>query len=289
VTADRGRPRVVLVTGSSSGIGLATAIAFATTGDTVVASVREPGRAGALLEAAGARDLEVDVVQLDVTDDESVARCLADVARRHGRLDVLVNNAGTGFAGTLEELSLDDVRASMEVNFFGVVRLTKAVLPRMRVQGGGRIIAMSSIAGAFGQPFNDAYCAAKFAVEGLYESLQPVMATFGVYLSVVQPGPVAGEFWERSRGVAAGPPSGPYAELWERFLGVADAGRERPQPIEAIARLIVAIASAEHPKVRYQTSSAIEALVGVKLSDLSGERIAALTGGWLADRGPPQP
>jgi NAD(P)-dependent dehydrogenase (short-subunit alcohol dehydrogenase family) len=289
VTAEPPPPPTVLVTGSSSGIGLATAVAFARAGYNVVASMREPARAEPLLEASRAAGVEVDVVQLDVTDDESVARCLADLTQRYGRLDVLVNNAGTGFAGTLEELSPDDVRASMEVNFFGVVRLTKAVLPRMRAQGLGRVIAVSSIAGAFGQPFNDAYCAAKFAVEGLYESLQPVMASFGVHLSVVQPGPVAGDFRARSGGIDGRMASGPYAELWRRFLQVADAGYERPQTAEAVAEVIVEVAGAAHPKLRYQTSSSVERLVGLKLADSSGERVTAMTGGWLAEREASQP
>src|SRR5437016_1247978 len=119
--------RVVLVTGASSGIGLATSIAFAKAGETVVASLRDPSRSDALLAAARAADVGVEVEQLDVTDDESVSGCLGRVRGRYGRLDVLVNNAGVGVAGTLEEITIDDLRQSMEVNFFGAARMTRAV------------------------------------------------------------------------------------------------------------------------------------------------------------------
>src|SRR5262249_28996669 len=148
----------------------------------------------------------------------------ADIDARHGAVDVLVANAGVGALGTLEELSLDELRDAMEVNYFGVVRTTKAVLPGMRARGAGRLVAVSSVGGAFGQPFTDAYCAAKHAVEGLYESLQPVAARFGVHVSIVEPGPVATEFHRKSTRVArtSGVDGDPYAELWDRYEAVME-------------------------------------------------------------------
>src|ERR1700712_1459842 len=168
--------RVVVITGCSSGIGLATAVAFAQHGDTVIATMRHTNRDGRLLEALQTANTAATIARLDVTRDESVTAAIEQVLQDHGHIDVLVNNAGLGMAGTLEELSIDDLREVMEVNFFGAARVTKAVLPSMREAGGGRIIAMSSMAGAFGQPFNDGYCASKFALEGLYEALHPVAA-----------------------------------------------------------------------------------------------------------------
>jgi NAD(P)-dependent dehydrogenase (short-subunit alcohol dehydrogenase family) len=272
--------RTVLITGSSSGIGLATAVAFARRGDLVLATMRDPGRAGPLLEAAGTAGVEVEVLPLDVTDEGSATRCLDDVAQRHGALDVLVNNAGVGYSGSLEEISFDDVRQSMEVNFLGVARLTKAVLPSMRERGSGRIIAVSSMAGFLGQPFNDAYSAAKFAVEGLYEALHPVVATFGVHLSIVEPGPVAGEFLERSAGVD-GSDDGPYAALWQRFNETREGGYDQAETSEDVAEVIVAAAEAEAPHLRYQTSPLVERLAARKFTDPTGDAMMKMTRRWV--------
>ena len=123
----------------------------------------------------------------------SVTACIDGVVADHGSLDVLVNNAGRGFVGTIEQVSMDEMREVMEVNFFGVVAATKAAMPHLRASG-GRVITVTSVGGVVGQPFNEAYCAAKFAVEGFMESLAPVAATVGVHVSVIEPGPVATEF-----------------------------------------------------------------------------------------------
>jgi NAD(P)-dependent dehydrogenase (short-subunit alcohol dehydrogenase family) len=274
--------RVVLITGCSSGIGLATAVAFAQQGDIVVATLRDRARAGALRSAAASAAVELDESELDVADDRSVSDGVEGVIRRHGRLDVVVNNAGVGVSGTLEELSMDDLRTSIETNYLGVARVTKAALPLMRAAGGGRIIAVSSIAGAFGQPFNDAYCASKFAVEGLYESLHPAVAPFGIHLSLVEPGPVTGEFREHSAGVDGRTATGPYAAQWGRFLATADGGYADAQTPEEVAGIIVDVAGSELPHLRYQTSPLVERLVGLKVADMRGDRVTRATSRWLA-------
>ena len=112
----------------------------------------------------------------------------------YNNIDILINNAGSGFLGTLEQTSLSQAQEIMDVNFFGVWRLTQAVLPSMRKNKSGHIISITSVGGIMGQPFNDAYCAAKFAVEGMMESLAPVVKRFGVNVSLVEPGPVSSEF-----------------------------------------------------------------------------------------------
>src|SRR5947208_15214972 len=182
--------RIALVTGTSSGIGLSTAVALARKDFTVVATMRNLGKAAALQACAKADGVALDVRQLDVQDEHSVDACVRDVLRDHGRIDVLVNNAGAGFLGTLEQTSFEDLRRTMDINFFGVWRVTRAVLPAMRTARSGRIITNTSIGGLIGQPFNDAYCAAKFAVEGLMESLAPVARRVGVWISLIEPGPV---------------------------------------------------------------------------------------------------
>lgn len=276
-------PRTVVVTGCSSGIGLSAAVAFARAGDRVVASMRDTSRSGALMDACRAADVDVEIATLDVADDRSVERELSRVYEVHGQIDVLVNNAGVGVAGTLEELDVAQVREAMETNFFGVVRMTKGVLPSMRDAGRGRVIAVSSISGVMGQPFNDAYCASKFAVEGLFEALQPVMAGFGVHLSVVEPGPVDNRFRDKSLGGDDPPGVGPYGDLRDRFAATADAAYEHAQSSEDIADLLVAIAADPEPRPRYQTSAAIERAVGRKLVDPTGAAASAAVQRWLAE------
>jgi NAD(P)-dependent dehydrogenase (short-subunit alcohol dehydrogenase family) len=274
-------PRVAVITGASSGIGLATAVALARSGLTVVGTMRDPCRADDLLNAAKAASVDVDVLPLDVTDDDSVTSCIGSVLDRYQSVDVLVNNAGIGYGGTLEELDMADFRRSLDVNFLGAARTTKAVLPSMRAAGSGHLIAVSSIAGVFGQPFNDAYCAAKFALEGLYESLGPVAAAFGIHVSVVEAGPVQGNFVERSGGVQHHGSSGLFDHLRRKFSAVADLGYQSAETPQQVAEVIVGIANNPAPNPRYQTSSSVERLLAIKLKDLSGERTQRLTKSWL--------
>src|ERR1700692_2336459 len=169
---------VALITGTSSGIGLSTAIAAAKHGFTTVATMRNTAKDGPLRAAADAAGVILDVRPLDVVDGDSITSCIDGVVADHGALDVLVNNAGRGFVGTIEQVTMDEMRAVMEVNFFGVVATTKAAMPHLRAAG-GRVIPATSVGGVVGQPFNEAYCAAKFAAEGFMESLAPVAATVG--------------------------------------------------------------------------------------------------------------
>jgi NAD(P)-dependent dehydrogenase (short-subunit alcohol dehydrogenase family) len=131
---------------------------------------------------------------------------MAGIAADHGRIDVLVNNAGRGSVGSAEQLSLQDVREQLEVNYLGPVALTQAVLPAMRAAGSGRILTVTSVGGAVGQPFADAYCGAKFAVEGFMQSLAVVAERFGIWVSVIEPAAVASEFVANvARPAHAGP------------------------------------------------------------------------------------
>jgi NAD(P)-dependent dehydrogenase (short-subunit alcohol dehydrogenase family) len=278
-TAGRG---IVLITGCSSGIGLATAVAFARQGWVVIASVRDMARSDRLRAALVSSGASAEIVELDVTDEASITEAIATIIERHGGIDVVVSNAGVGVDGTTEELSVDDFRASLEVNLLGAVRLLHAVLPVMRAAGAGRLIAVSSVAGVIGQPFNDAYCAAKFALEGLFESLHPVLAGHGIFVSVIEPGPVTGEFVDKSaRPSPTASAKGPYTTQRARFAEVQVGAYDTAQSPAEIAEAIVTVAAAESPPPRIQTSEAVSRLVGVKLHDRSGERIAALTRRWV--------
>ncbi|GAA5021870.1 SDR family NAD(P)-dependent oxidoreductase [Kitasatospora paranensis] len=277
---------VVLITGTSSGIGLETALAVARTDRHVVATMRDPGRDEALRTAAreaGVADL-IEVRRLDVTDPASVLACVAAVVADHGRLDALVNNAGAGHVGTLELDGVAKAREVMEVNFFGVLTVTEAALPHLRVAG-GRLLTVTSVGGVVGQPFNEAYCAAKFAVEGFMESLHPVAAGVGVRVTVVEPGAVASEFvrnagaGEMADRVAA---AGPYAVALQNYLArTADAFAAAQSSAEA-AEAVAAALTADRPAFRIQTSERARAFVGVKLADLDGDKVTGLTAGWVS-------
>ena len=274
---------VLLVTGASSGIGLATAVAAARAGFTVVATVRDPERAGALAEAATAAGVEVDVRKLDVTDAESITRCVEGVLASSGRLDALVNNAGAAHLGTIENDSMDGIRAAFEVNFFGVVAMSQAAMPHLR-ESGGRLVTVSSVGGIVGQPFNEAYCAAKFAVEGFMESLAPVAATVGVRVTVVEPGAVASSFVANAgvdlpEMLAA---SGPYAPALMGYAAHVASSFATPQAAEDAAAVIVDTLLAGNPAFRVQTSDTARSFVSVKLADLTGHAVQGLTSTWVA-------
>ncbi|MGF1428491.1 SDR family NAD(P)-dependent oxidoreductase [Kitasatospora sp. LaBMicrA B282] len=274
----------VLITGTSSGIGLATAVAAAQAGWRAVATMRDTRKADALLaaaEAAGVRDL-VEVRALDVTDQAAVEACLAQVAADHGRLDAVVNNAGAGHVGTIEQGTVADVRAVMEVNFFGVVQVTRAALPLLRASR-GRLITVTSIGGVVGQPFNEAYCAAKFAVEGFMESLAPVAASVGVTVSVVEPGAVASEF-VANIDVAEDPvaAAGPYGPALAGYLKHVQGAFANAQTREEAAGVIIETLTAEQPAFRVQTSERARYVTGLKLTDQDGSAVQGMTAGWVA-------
>ncbi|MFJ8478106.1 SDR family NAD(P)-dependent oxidoreductase [Kitasatospora sp. NPDC094011] len=280
--------RIVLITGTSSGIGLAAAVAAARAGHRVIATMRDTGRAGDLLRAAERADVaeRIEVERLDVTDPASVAECLAVVLERHGRLDAVVNNAGAGFVGTVEQTGLEPVRAAMEVNYFGVVEVTRAAMPHLRASG-GRVVTVTSVGGVVGQPFNEAYCAAKFAVEGFMESLAPVAATVGVAVTVVEPGAVASEFignqgLDVPALVAA---AGPYGPALQAYVDRTMKAFGNAQTPEEAAAPIIEVLAAERPPLRVQTSEAARAFAGVKLADLDGSAVQTMTGGWVASAG----
>ncbi|KMO99220.1 SDR family NAD(P)-dependent oxidoreductase [Streptomyces roseus] len=278
--------KTVLITGTSSGIGLAAAVATARAGWHTVATMRDTTRADALNQAAaeaGVSDL-IQVKRLDVTDADSVAACVAEVVAEHGHLDAVVNNAGAGFVGTIEQHGMERVRSVMEVNFFGVVELTRAALPHLRASG-GRVITVTSVGGVVGQPFNESYCAAKFAVEGFMESLAPVAATAGVQVAVVEPGAVASEF---VNNVGLDIPAllaqaGPYAPPLQGYIDHAlkSFGSDTAQTPEQAAAPVVDALTAEKMPFRIQTSDWARDFVGMKLADLDGSAVQTEMTNWL--------
>ena len=274
----------LLITGASSGIGEAAALQLATS-FAVTATVRTTEARSALLDAAAQHGVSLDVVLLDITNGDGVQE-LVDDLERNGGIDVCVHNAGTGYVGTLEQLNEQLLREAMEVNFFGAASMIKAVLSVMRRAGSGRIIAISSVGGAVGQPFNDAYCAAKFALEGLLESLAPVAKTVGVSVSIIEPGPVATNFVANLKGldaVLSGDPHDPYGSAKRNYL-TRLSSPERTAGMQTsadVAAVICQVVVAEEPLLRYQTSSWSNEFVAAKLADLTGSMTMAMTFEWV--------
>ena len=221
---------VTLVTGTSSGMGLHTAIELSRRGHTVIATMRDTTRATSLQAAANEAGVDLDVRALDVVDHESARACVESVLSDHGHIDVLVNNAGRGAVGTAEQLSIDDVRDQLEVNYVGPVALTKLVLPGMRERRSGRVLTITSVGGAVGQPFADSYCGAKFAVEGFMQSLAPVAETFGVWVSVVEPAAVASDFVGSALRTDDGRQTRPAASGTDNSRATGSAGRPPTVP-----------------------------------------------------------
>ncbi|TXN30325.1 SDR family NAD(P)-dependent oxidoreductase [Lacisediminihabitans profunda] len=276
---------ITLITGTSTGIGLQVAVQAAAAGHTVVATMRDLGKADALRSAASDAGVTVDIRQLDVTDAASIAACIEATVAAHGAIDALINNAGSGHLGTIEQEGLDAVRDVMEVNFFGVVATTRAAMPHLRASK-GRVLTVSSVGGIVGQPFNEAYCAAKFAVEGFMEALAPVAATVGVRVSLVEPGAVSSDFVANVGAdvpamVAAAGAYGPALAGYIARTTAAFSPAAAQTPAGAAAA-IVELLLAETPAVRIQTSDAARAFVARKLADLDGSAVFTETIGWVS-------
>jgi len=245
---------VALITGSSSGIGLLTAVELARGGYRVVATMRDLARRTRLAEAAqrvGVPD-KLDVRRLDVTETDTIPALVDAVVRDHGRIDVLVNNAGFAMAGFVEDLRLAEIRQQFETNFFGHVAMTKAVLPIMRKQRSGHIIMVSSISGLVGQPVLSSYSSSKFALEGWSEALRIETFSLGIRVVLVEPGSFATDIWERNAKIGEDVfhPDSPNRQRGERFAGMVKKLR-KPDAI-VVARLIARITADPNPKLRYR-------------------------------------
>ncbi|CUR58965.1 Short-chain dehydrogenase/reductase SDR [metagenome] len=240
--------RVALVTGASSGIGEQTALVLKHDGFEVYAVARRVERMAELASQG------VHVFAMDVTDDASMVAGVGRVIEEQGRIDVLVNNAGYGSYGALEDVPLDEARRQFEVNVFGLARLIQLVTPHMRAAGQGRIINVSSIGGKFYEPMGSWYHATKFAVEGLSDSLRVELRPHGIEVVIIEPGPIRTEWNETSRdNLVASSQGGAYAEQAEtvrRVLENADR-RSRSSSPEVVAHKILKAAVTASPRARY--------------------------------------
>lgn len=253
-TDEGDRQKVAIVTGSSSGIGYATSLMLARKGFYTYASARNINKSASLESIANAESLPLKLIQLDVTDDSSVKDALEKVVLEKGRIDVLVNNAGYGLFGAFEDLSLDEIKAQFETNFFGVIRVTQHVLPIMRTpqNGGGVIVNVSSINGLIAFPVISAYVGTKFAIEGLSESIAYELEPFGIKVILIEPGPIGSNFMKGSvLPKRALNPQSPYSELVQKFSVKTRSQHENATQPEEVAKTIVHAISTEKPEFRY--------------------------------------
>ena len=273
--------RAVLVTGASSGLGLETSVYLAERGFRVFASMRDLGRRGALQEEAARRRIEVEFLPLDVTDGASIRAAVAEVVARAGGIYGLVNNAGIQLRGYFEDLSPEDVAEVFETNLFGVMAVTRKVVPHLRKAGQGRIVVMDSIAGRIGAPALSAYCATKFALEGFAEALALEMRLVGVEVSLIEPGIVKTPIWAGNRRVAAKAldPSGPYYRWFARAEKLADRmAASAPNRPADVARAVHAALTARRPRLRYVVGRRARLLLALR-SCLPGESFERLYAG----------
>jgi NAD(P)-dependent dehydrogenase (short-subunit alcohol dehydrogenase family) len=243
----------VLITGTSTGIGRVTAEVLAQRGWQVFATMRDLQRREKLevaLKKSGLQD-RVEFIQLDLNDAASIEAAVATVlSRTGGTLDAVVQNAGVSAAGAFEDLPGAEIRRVMETNFFGVLELTRALLPTFRAQGDGRILLVSSEAAFMGQPANSIYCASKWALEGWAESLAYDLEPFGIKVILIEPGPYRTQIWRSTPWIV--PSGSPYRERVQRVSRAADehAARSARDPKE-VALVIARALEAKRPRFRY--------------------------------------
>jgi NAD(P)-dependent dehydrogenase (short-subunit alcohol dehydrogenase family) len=273
------KPKVVLITGTSTGLGAATALQLALKGHTVYATMRDLSKKGDLAAAMAKANAAMTLLQLDVQDMASVTAAAEAVVKAEGRIDVLINNAGAGYARSTEQASLEEVHWVMDLNFMGVVRATKAVIPHMRKARAGHIVNISSVGGLLGQPFNEIYCAAKFAVEGYTEALASyVQPHFGIKFTAVEPGGISSAFFAsavKKMEETGGFLNDEYAPLMQKYR---DRSRSRGasafQTPDQVAEVVVKAVESADPPVRIRTSAWAEDLCALKTaSDPDGKKL----------------
>ena len=265
--------RNVLITGTSSGVGLEASLLFAQKGYKVYASMRNLAKATALKEKIEEAHLDIEILELDVTKVDSIKKAVETIIEKDGQIDVLVNNAGAGFAKTTEQASEEEIRWVTDVNYHGVVFCTQAVLPYMRKQRSGQVISITSVGGLVGQPFNELYCGAKFGVEGYMEGLASYLGdAFNIKFSCVEPGGISTEFMTSAvekTAVDGQLATGEYLPIFQQYLKknqerASEGAAQIYQTGQEVAAVIMNIAENEHPPMRIRTSKWAEELCELK-------------------------
>ncbi|TSE04500.1 SDR family oxidoreductase [Aquimarina algiphila] len=275
----------VLITGTSTGVGFESSILFAKNGYKVYATMRNLKKATPLNERIEKENLNIELLPLDVTDINSIESAVKTIIQKDGKIDVLVNNAGAGFAKTTEQATEKEIRWVTDVNYHGTVFCTQAVLPFMRKQRSGQIISITSVGGLVGQPFNELYCGAKFATEGFMEGLATyVSEPFNIKFTCVEPGGIATEFMKSavekttSEGQLA---KGEYLPIFEKYLAgtqkrASESEVQVYQTGQEVAEVVLKVANNENPPLRIRTSEWAENITALKTqADPDGTKLVS--------------
>jgi NAD(P)-dependent dehydrogenase (short-subunit alcohol dehydrogenase family) len=261
------RALVAVVTGSSSGIGLATSIALARNGYLTYATMRNLAKRDSIQSIADKQHLSIRVVQLDVTDENSIKSAIQSILSEAGRIDLLVNNAGYVLTGAFEDIGINEIKALYETNVFGVIRVTQAVLPIMRKQGSGRIINISSGAGRIGYPGGSAYVSSKFALEGLSESMAYEIEQFGIRTVLVEPGFVRTKIGENMAiSKKTQDPNSPYSQMMQMMSSNQERMLENGSDADLVASVVAEAATAKEPNFWYLAGKDVQQMMAAKKS-----------------------
>jgi short-subunit dehydrogenase len=246
--------KVAVVTGSSTGIGFETSITLARNGFHTYATMRklEGEKTKPLTEVAKSENLQLQAIELDVDNDKSVADAINTIVEERKRIDVLINNAGYGLGGALEDSSMDEIKAQFETNFFGAVRATKAVLPVMRRQGEGKIVNITSMGGRIAIPLSSSYHGSKFALEGLSESIQYELEPVGIKVILIEPGAVGSNFWKNIKiAKSSSDSNSSYSQFGNRILKAYKEMEQNTISPSVVANTILDAVTSNNPQLRY--------------------------------------
>ena len=243
--------KVALVTGSSSGIGLETSLALARNGFHTFATMRDVSKDKEIKEVVRKENLNVEILQLDVDNEESVNEAINIVMEKKDRIDVLVNNAGYGMWGTVEDVSIDEFKEQFETNFFSIIRLIHKVAPIMRKQSYGNIVNISSVAGRIGFPVSPAYISSKFALEGLSESLRFELMPFGVNVIIIEPGVIKTNFFDSMKLAEKSQQDSTYKDITEKVISGVKMMAEMGTHPKEVADTVIKVLKEEKPLPRY--------------------------------------
>lgn len=245
--------QVAIITGCSSGIGYETSILLAKNGFKTYATMRNTDKGNKLKEIAEKGNLDLKVIKLDVTNDHSIKSAINEIVQETSRIDVLVNNAGNNIAGSVEDLSIEEFKEQFETNFFGLIRVTKEVLPIMRKQRMGIIVNLSSIVGKMAIPLNSAYVSSKFAVEGFSESIRYELEDFGIRVILIEPGVIKSNFYENTKMSKNSlmDPKSPYHPIAQKIFDAFLPMLQYAFPTKKVADVILEAVTSENPEIRY--------------------------------------
>jgi short-subunit dehydrogenase len=268
--------QVALITGCSSGIGYETALMLARNGFHTFATMRNTKKSDSLEEIIKKERLDLNIRELDVNDDTSIENTIKCIKREANRIDVLINNAGYGLVGFFEDLTLDEIRNQFETNFFGVLNITKKIIPIMRLQKSGTIINVSSGAGQVGFPGISAYVSTKFAIEGFSESLMYELYPYGIKVVIIEPGVIKTNFFRNCIvSEHSMKKSSPYSRSLDKFQKNVELMQEHATSPIDVAKVIIQVLGNNEPKQRYIVGNDVAMILEAKknLSDIEFKKM----------------